>query len=437
MWRDVLDKALPSLPEGSEEMWLSSCVPTAVDEGELVVDVANVFVKEQIVSRFLGELNKAAKEIGDVSIIRLSVSEEPTGGSREEWENRAKGAVGSKFKSGLNLNAGYTFKSFVVGKSNRLAHAASAAVAETPGDAFNPLFIWGGVGLGKTHLMHAICHYALEKKNNLNVVYVSSEKFVSEFIQSIQTKQGQEFKNKYRTVDILLIDDIQFMGDKHSSQEEFFYTFDSLREVNKQIVICSDRAPTELKNIEDRLKSRFTWGLVTDIQPPDLETRIAILQKKAQLRGCDIPRNVIDFLAQRIPSNIRELEGALNRVIADSKISKEPISVGNASVWLKDMLRPDVRGPSTINAIQSVVAENLNITVEELLSPKRTAEIAKARQIAMYLCGELTEQSQQAIARAFNKKDHTTFIHAQRKISQLIKDDPNICQIVENIRSKL
>jgi chromosomal replication initiator protein len=417
-------------------MWLSSCVPTAVEDGELVVDVANVFVKEQIASRFLSELNKAAKETGSVSAIRLSVSEELGGGTREDWENRAKGAV-VKPKSGLNLNAGYTFKSFVVGKSNRLAHAASAAVAETPGDAFNPLFIWGGVGLGKTHLMHAICHYALEKKSNLNVVYVSSEKFVNEFIQSIQTRQGQEFKNKYRTVDILLIDDIQFMGDKHSSQEEFFYTFDSLREINKQIVICSDRAPTELQNMEDRLKSRFTWGLVTDIQPPDLETRIAILQKKAYIRGFNIPDEVINLLAQRIPSNIRELEGALNRIIADSKVSGEPINVDNASVWLKDVLRTDVKGPVTIAGIQSVVAETLNMTVEDLLSPKRTAEIALARQIAMYLCGELTEQSQQIIARAFNKKDHTTFIHAQRKIRQMLKDDPKIRQIVNSVKNKL
>jgi chromosomal replication initiator protein len=348
------------------------------------------------------------------------------------------GAVKPKLKSGLNLNPGYTFKSFVVGKSNRLAHAASAAVAETPGEAYNPLFIWGGVGLGKTHLMHAICHYSLEKRSTLNVVYVSSEKFINEFIHSIQTKQGHEFKNRYRNVDILLIDDIQFMGEKQSSQEEFFHTFDSLREINKQIVICSDRPPTELRNIEDRLVSRFTWGLVTDIQPPDLETRIAILQKKAQIRNCQIPEDVVSFLAQRIPSNIRELEGALNRVIHCSALSNDSVTIDNVSVWLKDILRADVKGPATISAIQGLVAESLEMSVENLMSPKRTAEIALARQIAMYLCGELTEQSQQAISLAFNKKDHTTYIHARKKVAQMLKDgDQKVQGVVDNVRSKL
>ena len=436
LWQDIIDKAVPNLPEGSADLWFTTCSPTAIEDGELVIDVANIFAKEQLANRFLEELNRAAKSTGEVSAIRLAV----TGGDEErktEWAERAEKAVPKPPKSNLNLNPNYEFSSFVVGKSNRLAHAASLAVAETPGAAYNPLFIWGGVGLGKTHLMHAICHYTMSKRNDLNVVYVSSEKFVNEFIQSLQTRQGQEFKNKYRNVDILLIDDIQFMGDKHSSQEEFFHTFDSLRVANKQIVICSDRPPTELRNVEDRLVSRFAWGLVTDIQPPDIETRIAILQKKARMRESDMPEEVVNFLAQRIPSNIRELEGALNRVIACSELSGESINIDNASIWLKDVLRADVKTPTTIGSIQSLVAETFEMSVDDLVSSKRTAEIALARQLAMYLCREHTESSLQHIGQAFRKKDHTTVIHAHKKISHMVKNENGIREIVENIRNKL
>jgi chromosomal replication initiator protein len=438
LWQNIIDKAVPQLPEGSAELWFTTCTPVTIDNGELVVDVANIFVKEQLASRFLNELNKAAKSTGEVSGIRLSAREESGEEKKTEWVERAERAAKQSPKNGLNLNPNYKFSSFVVGKSNRLALAASLAVAETPGEAYNPLFIWGGVGLGKTHLMHAICHYVLEKKSNLNAVYVSSEKFINEFIQSIQSpKQGHEFKNKYRNVDLLLIDDIQFLGDKHSSQEEFFHTFDSLRIANKQVVICSDRPPAELRNIEDRLVSRFAWGLVTDIQPPDIETRIAILQKKAQLRNYDMPEEVVNFLAQRIPSNIRELEGALNRVIACSELSGEIVSIDTASVWLKDILITDFKGPTSISGIQSLVAESFEMTMEDLTSAKRTAEIALARQVGMYLCREMTESSLQRIGEAFKRKDHTTVIHAHKKISAMLKSDGEIQKIVDNIKSKL
>ncbi len=438
LWQDILDRAAPNLPEGTAELWFTTCSPVAIENGALVVDVANIFIKERLVSRFLDELNKCAKNTGEVSSIRLEVnngSEDEE--KRTEWVERAEKAAQSKPNSRNGLNPNYVFSSFVVGKSNRLAHAASLAVAETPGEAYNPLFIWGGVGLGKTHLMHAICHYALEKRENLNVVYVSSEKFINEFIQSLQMRQGHEFKNKYRNVDLLLIDDIQFLGDKHSSQEEFFHTFDSLRVANKQIVICSDRPPTDLRNIEDRLVSRFAWGLVTDVQPPDIETRIAILRKKALIRKYDMPDEVINFLAQRIPSNIRELEGALNRVIACSELSGDQVNIDNTSVWLKDILRMDLKAPTTIESIQNIVAGEFEMSVEDLTSSKRTAEIALARQVAMYLCREHTEASLQFIGQAFRKKDHTTVIHAHRKVSQLFKDDERLRGIVDNIRSKL
>ena len=437
LWQDIIAKAVPNIPEGSADLWFTTCSPMTIENGELIIDVANLFAREQLANRFLNELNKAAKNTGTVSGVRLTVVE----GDEErktEWVERAEKAVPKSSKSSLNLNPNYEFSSFVVGKSNRLAHAASLAVAETPGDAYNPLFIWGGVGLGKTHLMHAICHHTLSKRNDLNVVYVSSEKFVNEFIQSIRTGQGQEFKNKYRNVDILLIDDIQFMGDKSSSREEFFHTFDSLRVANKQIVICSDRPPSELRNVvEDRLVSRFAWGLVTDIQPPDIETRIAILQKKARMRACNIPEEVVNFLAQRIPSNIRELEGALNRVIACSELSGESINIDSASIWLKDILREDIKAPTTIGSIQSLVAESFEMSVDDLVSSKRTAEIAMARQVAMYLCREHTESSLQHIGQAFRKKDHTTVIHAHKKISQLVRNESSIKDTVDKIKNKL
>jgi chromosomal replication initiator protein len=438
LWQDIIDKAVPQLPEGSADLWFTTCTPVKIDNDELVVDVANIFVKEQLASRFLNELNKAAKSTGEVSSIRLLAREESGEEKKTEWMERAERAAKQSPKNTLNLNPNYKFSSFVVGKSNRLALAASLAVAETPGEAYNPLFIWGGVGLGKTHLMHAICHYVLEKKSNMNAVYVSSEKFINEFIQSIQSpKQGHEFKNKYRNVDLLLIDDIQFLGDKHSSQEEFFHTFDSLRIANKQVVICSDRPPAELRNIEDRLVSRFAWGLVTDIQPPDIETRIAILQKKAQLRNYNMPEEVVNFLALRIPSNIRELEGALNRVIAYSELTGETASIETTSVWLKDILITDFKGPASISSIQSLVAESFEMSLEDLTSAKRTAEIALARQVGMYLCREMTESSLQRIGEAFKRKDHTTVIHAHKKISAMLKSDGEIQKIVDNIMHKL
>ena len=339
--------------------------------------------------------------------------------------------------SDLKLNPRYTFESFVAGSSNRFAHAAAAAVAEQPGKSYNPLMIYGPSGLGKTHLLHAIGHYVRSYYENLRVRYVSTEELTNDFINAISDNRTAEFRRAYRDVDVLLVDDIQFLEAKIQTQEEFFHTFNTLHEGNKQVVICSDRQPSELQNIEDRLVSRFAWGLVTDIQPPDLETRIAILQKKALFREYEMPDEVIHFLAQHIPSNIRELEGALNRVIACAELSGEAITIEKTSVWLKDILRMDLKGPVTIEGIQAVVAENFGMNPDDLAGSKRTAEIALARQIAMYLCRELTDISLQRIGHAFRKKDHTTVIHAQRKIEQLIKSDPDVKRTVDNIRHKL
>jgi len=434
LWEEILAKASDSLPAGTAGLWLKTCIPTEMTDGTLTVDVPNVFVKEQISSRFLKDLVGILRESGRGGDIELQVGTETRKGEQKRAQ-RAASSIHTESRGGLN--PGYAFNSFVVGKSNRLAHAASLAVAETPGEAYNPLFIWGGVGLGKTHLMHAIGHYVLDRNPNHRVTYVSSEKFINEFIQSIKNNKTQEFKSKYRSMDVLLIDDIQFLGNKGSSQEEFFHTFNQLHTTKKQIVICSDRPPKEIQSIEDRLVSRFEWGLVTDIQSPDLETRIAILQKKAQMRRFQIPADVINFLAVNIPSNIRELEGALNRIVACAELAGESITEENAAQWLKDVIRKDARGPVSVDEIQHAVAEFFSFSVDDLLSSKRTSDLALARQVAMFLCRKLTEVSLQQIGFSFRKKDHTTVLHAHRKITKMVKEQPRMKQIVDTIEGKL
>ncbi|GHS96144.1 chromosomal replication initiator protein DnaA [Synergistales bacterium] len=441
IWQEIIDGASPNLPDNTVELWLRSCEPVSVENGELVLDVANVFIREQVAAKFLSELNRAAAAGGQVTAVRLDVRPEDGGAEKQtEWAERAEKTVKKNTRFGLNPN--YEFSSFVVGKSNRLAHAASLAVAETPGGAFNPLFIWGGTGLGKTHLMHAICHYALDKNDKLNIVYVSSEKFVNEYIESIHSggTQSKAFKTRYRNVDVLLIDDIQFLAGKEGSQEEFFNTFNDLYNDKRQIIICSDRSPADLDTIiMKRLTSRMSFGMVTDIQPPDFETRIAILRKKASLRKCDVPDKIIEFLAERVARNIRELEGALNRVIASGELSGEPITISNTEIWLKDVLSTDVKKTTTVSGIQAAVAESFGISVDDLTSSKRTNDVAFARHVAMYLCREtLSELSLSEIAFAFKKKDHTTVIHAQRRIEKLLKDkDADAVRVVSEAKGRL
>ena len=434
-WEGILAQARDELPPGAGDIWLKTCMPVSLEQGTLLLDVPNVFVKEQIQSRFLASLQKMIEKSGLATRVELRVGSEVRSGEQDRAEKAAQPIQPAPLpRSGLN--PAYVFGNFVVGKSNRLAHAASLASAESPGVAYNPLFIWGGVGLGKTHLMHAIGHYVLEKGPGARIVYLSSEKFTNELISSIQNKRMQEFKSKYRNVDVLLIDDIQFLANKESTQEEFFHTFNSLHDAKKQIIISSDRPPKEIKMVEDRLVSRFEWGLVTDIQPPDLETRIAILQKKAELRGYRIEEEIIYFLAQNIPSNIRELEGALNRVVACSELNSETMTVERAAEWLKDLIRHDRKGPVTIERIQEQVAEAFGLDVADLTSTKRTADFALARQVAMYLCRELTDTSLQQIGYAFHKKDHTTVLHACRKIAEIIDSDARVRSVVDNIRNK-
>jgi chromosomal replication initiator protein len=321
------------------------------------------------------------------------------------------------------LNSRYTFEEFVVGNSNRFAHAASQAVAEAPAKAYNPLFLYGGVGLGKTHLMHAIGHRVLAEKPDAKIVYVSSEKFTNEFIIAIKNNQTLEFRTKYRHVDVLLIDDIQFLEGKEQTQEEFFHTFNSLHDAHKQLVISSDRPPKEIQTLESRLRSRFEWGLLTDIAPPDLETREAILRKKGESEKIPVPDEVTSFIAKTIQSNIRELEGALIRVVAFASLTKSPITADLAAEVLKNVIASRPARRITIQLIKERVASHHLLTVQEMDNQRRDQRLTVPRQIAMYLSTELTDCSLPQIAREFGKKDHTTVMYARDKVKLLMTND--------------
>lgn len=426
-----------SKSDSAIKTYLDTCLPVSLEDGVLVLDVPTPFAKEQIKSRFLDQMISALKETSFGSDIKIIVSSEVN--TDKNTESRAAAAAAApKLVSGRNgLNPNYVFSTFVVGKSNRLPHAACLAVAESPGVAYNPLFIWGKVGLGKTHLMHAIGHHIENSRVATKVLYVSAETFTNDLIKAIRTNTNIEFRSRYRELDVLMIDDVQFIAGKEQTQEEFFHTFNALHDTKKQVIISSDRPPKDISGVEERLVSRFEWGLVTDIQPPDLETRVAILQKKAEMKNYHIPNDIIMFLAQNVPSNIRELEGTLNRVVACSEFNREPISMENVTIWLKDLIRDTRNGPVSIGMIQQLVAETFGISIDDLISKNRSAELALARQIAMYLARNKTNESLQQIAYSFNKKDHTTVLHAGKKIEGLLKTDLRVRSFVDNIVNKL
>ena len=347
----------------------------------------------------------------------------------------------SNFNDGLDgdslLNKNYTFESFVVGSSNNFAAAACRAVAEAPAKAYNPLFIWGESGLGKTHLLHAIGHYAKELQPNMRVLYVSSEELTNDFINSIANDTRESFKRRYRNLDMLIVDDIQFLQNKESTQEEFFHTFNALHQANKQIILSSDRPPKQLTTLEDRLRTRFEGGLITDIQPPDLETRIAILMKKAAADGTDVDRSVLELIASRFESSIRELEGALIRVSAYSSLVNEPISMEMAEIALQDLAPDSADRQITAAAIMEVTAEYFNIDVETLRGSGKKRAVAHARQLAMYLCRELTELSLPKIGDQFGGKDHTTVIYADRKIRKEMTENRNTYDEIQALTQRV
>ncbi len=339
-----------------------------------------------------------------------------------------------------NLNPKYNFNTFVVGSNNKFAHSASLAVAESPGEAYNPLYIYGGAGLGKTHLMQSIGHFILQQNTDMKVLYVTSERFTNEVIESIRSGNAStmsKLREKYRTVDVLLIDDIQFIIGKESTQEEFFHTFNTLHADGKQIVLTSDRPPKELETLEERFRSRFEWGLIADIQPPDYETRMAILRKNAENCNKEIDNEVLEYIATNIKSNIRELEGAFNKIIAFSKLNNLDINLTHAEEALKDIIYPDEMREVTPSLIINVVAEHFGITPDDIISKKRNSELVQARQIVMYLCRDLTDTSLAGIARLLGKKDHTTVIHGVNKITDEIVNNEELKNKMEAIRKKI
>jgi chromosomal replication initiator protein len=353
-----------------------------------------------------------------------------------EPERPGAGAPGTRAEDG-RLNAKYTFDTFVIGSSNRFAHAAAVAVAEQPAKAYNPLFVYGGSGLGKTHLLHAIGHYARTLYKGTRVRYVSSEEFTNEFINSIRDDKAAAFQRRYRDVDVLLVDDIQFLSGKVQTQEEFFHTFNTLHNANKQIVITSDLAPKQLEDFEDRMRSRFEWGLTTDVQPPDLETRIAILRKKSAQERLVAPPDVLEFIASRISSNIRELEGALIRVTAFASLNRRPVELEVAEQVLKDLFPSDSGPEITAAQIMSVTAAYFGVTIDDLCGTSRSRVLVTARQIAMYLCRELTDLSLPKIGQAFGGRDHTTVMHADRKIRSLMSERRSLYNQVTDLTSRI
>jgi len=414
LWQKTLSLLQQELSPPSFETWLKSTRAMALYDDTIIIHVPNDFAKDWLDSHYSSLVKQKLKAVlGRQITPRFLVPQ----ASEETFVPR------SEDQSTVHLNPKYTFTSFVIGNSNRFAHAASLAVAEAPAKAYNPLFIYGGVGLGKTHLMHAIGHYVLEQHSTSKVVYVSSEKFTNELINSIRDDKTVAFRNHYRNVDVLLVDDIQFLAGKERTQEEFFHTFNALHEANKQIVISSDRPPKEIPTLEDRLRSRFEWGLITDIQPPDLETRIAILRKKAKLENLMLPNEVMVFIANKIQSNIRELEGALIRVVAYSGLTKQEVTVDLASEALKDILPSSKPKQISIPIIQQVVAEYFGLKIEDFKAKRRTRSVAFPRQIAMYLSREFTDSSLPKIGDEFGGRDHTTVIHAHEKISSNLKRD--------------
>ncbi|RVT61342.1 chromosomal replication initiator protein DnaA [Niallia taxi] len=439
---DLWDKALGNIEKKiskpSFDTWLKATKAHALQGDSLIVTAPNEFARDWLEERYSQLISDILYEItGEELGVKFII---PRNQKEEEFDLQISSKQKKKEEETTEqtiLNSKYTFDTFVIGSGNRFAHAASLAVAEAPAKAYNPLFIYGGVGLGKTHLMHAIGHYVLDHNPAAKVVYLSSEKFTNEFINSIRDNKGAEFRDKYRNVDVLLIDDIQFLAGKESTQEEFFHTFNTLHEESKQIIISSDRPPKEIPTLEDRLRSRFEWGLITDITPPDLETRIAILRKKAKADGLDIPNEVMLYIANQIDSNIRELEGALIRVVAYSSLINKDINADLAAEALKDIVPSSKPRVITIHDIQKVVGEQFSVKLEDFKAKKRTKSIAFPRQIAMYLSRELTDFSLPKIGEEFGGRDHTTVIHAHEKISKLLVSDSILQKQLKEINELL
>ena len=434
LWTEVSERLRAALNDKTYRTWFSEAGGLDLSDESFVLAVPNDFTREWIESHFLGLIDAAVRDAtGQERRIDLSVRLAEADGV--EPEHPLQVAEPSRVEG---LNEKYNFDSFVIGSSNRFAHAAALAVAEAPAQAYNPLFIYGSTGLGKTHLLQAIGHYIGEHSRDLSVCYVTSERFMNDFINSLRDKRIEGFKQRYRTFGVLLIDDIQFLEHKERIQEEFFHTFNTLYEAGKQIVISSDRPPRQIATLEHRLRSRFEWGLMTDIQPPDLETRIAILQKKARTDGIQLADpQLLTFIAGRVSTNIRELEGALTRVVAFSSLTGRPMTVELAQDVLRDVFPQGEAAQVSIELIQDEVSERFGLSKAELIGDRRSQNIVYPRQVAMYLSRELTDSSLPRIGRHFGGRDHTTVIHATSKIARLIREDRSVYNLVQELTARI
>jgi len=454
VWGQVIEELSAQSPQNRG--FLNTTQPLGLLQREngasFLLEAPNQFTKDYLEVKIKAALNEILSQKFNQSIsIAVQVNESLNLSTTDVVEVDATTPVVETHRQGTGrgadskntqepasqLNPRYIFETFVIGASNRFAHAAAVAVAEAPAKAYNPLFIYGESGLGKTHLLHAIGAYAKELYGSVRVRYVSSEEFTNDFINSIRDDKAAVFKQRYRDLDILLVDDIQFLENKEATQEEFFHTFNTLYNANKQIVISSDRPPKQLTTLEDRLRSRFEWGLITDIQPPELETRIAILRKKAAQDKLNAPDDVLEYIASKISSNIRELEGALIRVTAFASLNRQPVDLGLAEIVLKDLI-PDQVGPEiTAGTIMAQTATYFSLSIDDLCGSNRSRVLVNARQIAMYLCRELTELSLPKIGQSFGGRDHTTVMHADRKIRQLMAERRSIYNQVTELTNRI
>jgi chromosomal replication initiator protein len=461
-WREVVDDLQPH-----QQAWLRDSEPVTLHESTAIIAVPNDFTRSQLEGRLRGQLEDALTD-RFTREIRIAVTVNPSLGPAPQTDATREHApqVESVSRSvdlstntqviqspvvdrlpmqeqqkpsalETRLNPKYTFETFVIGSSNRFPHAAAVAVAEAPGKAYNPLLVYGDSGLGKTHLLHAIGHYVRSLYTGAKVRYVSSEEFTNEFINAIRDDRQDRFKRRYRDVDVLLIDDIQFLEGKTQTQEEFFHTFNTLHNANKQIVLTSDRAPKRLEALEDRLRNRFEWGLITDVQPPDLETRIAILRKKAAMDRLTAPPDVLEFIASKIQTNIRELEGALIRVTAFANLNRQEVDMTLAEIVLKDLIPEGGEPEITASLIIAQTSAYFGLPIEDITGPSRGRHLVMARQIAMYLCRELTDLSLPKIGAQFGNRDHTTVMYADRKINQLLAERRAVFNQVSELTNRI
>jgi chromosomal replication initiator protein len=456
VWRGLVDDLQPN-----QRAWLRASEPVTLHEHTAIIAVPNDFTRTQLEGRLRTRLEDSLSEAyGHQVRIAVTVNplldegvsadtvvpapvEQSTSRSVDmstisrplPFDDTMTAARPSSLET--RLNPKYTFETFVIGSSNRFPHAAAVAVAEAPGKAYNPLLIYGDSGLGKTHLLHAVGHYVRSLYTGAKVRYVSSEEFTNEFINAIKDQRQETFQRRYREVDVLLIDDIQFLEGKTQTQEEFFHTFNALHNANKQIVLTSDRAPKRLDALEDRLRSRFEWGLITDVQPPDLETRIAILRKKAAMDRLTAPPDVLEFIASKIQTNIRELEGALIRVTAFANLNRQEVDMTLAEIVLRDLIPEGAEPEITAAAIIALTAAYFGVAIEDLTGPSRGRHLVQGRQIAMYLCRELTDLSLPKIGAQFGNRDHTTVMYAERKINTLLAERRSVFNQVSELTNRI